>query len=347
MAYAMSKDVAGHVSTLDLPSWSGQDILIADVVKAVEDLRRNEQRAATRTSIATLVIVTRSPDEIDDAETVIDHLGVRHPARIITLLTPPEGDQGEDRIDGDVTLHAGKAAGHAIWSDEIRLKVSGGPSQHLASLLRPLTLSDLPVVVWYVRGLPNPNDPLLKLANSVVIDTKTAVDYGEGEQAILRVLKEVSRLSRKHIITDLSWHRLRPWRGLLAGQFAGEVFRPFAYDVERLEVSGKLGPRMLLAGWLGSRLHLDREKVHLYDGRHVSVTMDCRYEDRTAEFKVERMPEDRLVCSSVVIHDGPSHNELLSLGVDPLPESLMDALRRIERDRIYEQAIKWISAWSV
>ena len=45
-------------------------------------------------------------------------------------------------MDADVTLHTGTAAGHAMWSDEIRLRVGGGPSRHLASLLRPMLLSD-------------------------------------------------------------------------------------------------------------------------------------------------------------------------------------------------------------
>lgn len=318
---------------------------IGDIVQAVEDLRRSEQKASTRTSVATLILVTRTPDEVDEAETVIDHLGVRHPARIITLLVPRGAEEGEDRVDAEVTLHAGEASGHAIWSDELRLKVSGGPVRHLASLLRPLQLSDLPVVVWYVRGLPDVGDPLLKAASAVIVDTKTATDPGEGEPALLQVFREVSRLSRKHTFIDLSWNRLRPWRSLLASLFAGEVFRPFLFDVERIEITGKVGPRMLLGGWLGSRMQVERKELHLFDGRHVAMSLFCRHGNETAEFTVERVPGERLVRSSAAIHGGPSHNELLALPKVALPLSLSEALRSIERDRIYEQSIKSISAW--
>mgnify|MGYP007039598302 CR=1 FL=1 len=60
---------------------------------------------------------------------------------------------------------------------------------------------------------------------------------------------------------------------LLAAQFDGSVYRPFVEHIDRVEITGKLGPRTLLAGWLGSRLHLDRDAMHLYDARHVSILM--------------------------------------------------------------------------
>jgi glucose-6-phosphate dehydrogenase assembly protein OpcA len=340
MAHAMTDIVTENVAT-----WTGEHVAIADVVKAVEDLRRSEQKAATRTSIATLIIVTRTEDELAAAEEVIDQIGVRHPARIITLMVPRGADEGEDRVDAEVTLHAGNASGHRIWSDELRLKVSGGPSRHLASLLRPLQLSDLPVVVWYVNGLPDVGDPLLKLANAVIVDTKTGADPGQGEMAMLQVFKEVVRLSRKHTIIDLSWNRLRPWRALTSSLFSGDMFRPFVNNVSRVEVSGKLGPRMLLAGWLASRLYLERNVIHLYDERHVSLRMDSNVHDIHGDFLVERVPDERLVRSAGSIDGGPSHNELFALPSVALPDSLFEALRNLERDRIYEQAIKTITGW--
>jgi hypothetical protein len=121
------------IDSAELPSWSGDDVRIGDVVKALDDIRRAEQHAATRTSVATLIIVNRTPDELEQASSVIDHLGVRHPARIITLLAPEGAGQLEDRIDADISLHSGIAEGRQIWSDEIRLRVSGGPARHLPS----------------------------------------------------------------------------------------------------------------------------------------------------------------------------------------------------------------------
>lgn len=326
-------------------TWSGENITIADVVRSMEDLRRSEQRAATRTSVATLIVVTRTEEEMKSTEEVIDHLGVRHPARIITLLSPKGAGEGDDNIDAAVTLHAGEAAGHAIWSDELRLTVSGGPARHTASLLRPLLLSDLPVVVWYVSGLPDVGDPLLKLANAVIVDTKTTTTPDSEEIAILQTFKEVARLARKYTMIDLSWNRLRPWRSLMASQFSGAVFKPFAHDVERIRIVGKLGPRMLLAGWLGSRLRLESEHIVLEDGRHVSLELHSKHAGSEAHFTVERIEGERLVKANVRIDGGPSHAELIALPHLALPLSLSEALRGIERDRVYEAAIKYAASW--
>lgn len=329
----------------DVPAWSGYDIAVNDVVGAVERLRRTSIQTATRTSVATLVIVTRNVDELDDADTVIEHLGTRHPARIITLLAPPEVAREADRIDADVVMHAGEAAGHAIWSDEIRLRVSGGPSRHPASLLRPLLLSDLPVVVWYVRGLPNAEDPLLKLADAVLVDTKFATSENEGEPAMHKAFAEITTLSRRHTMLDLSWIRLNTWRRLLATRFQGEVFGPMLQNVKSIEIHGKLGPRTLLGGWLASRLSLPRSALHLYDARHVSVKITAEHDGRYGEFQVERLPGQRVVRATAQIDGGPSTDELLTIPSGALPLALADSLKRIERDKIYEMSIKTIGAW--
>lgn len=333
------------INPADLPSWSEQNTSVDAIINAVDTLRQNELRAATRTSVATLIIVNRTTDELDKAETVIDHLGERHPARIITLLAPIGAGQLEDRVDADVTLHAGIAEGHQIWSDEIRIRVSGGPARHLASLLRPLQLSDLPVLVWYVSGIPDAGDPLLKLANAVVVDSKSAIDAGEGEASMHRAFGEIGALTRKNFIVDLSWERLRPWRKLLAAQFDGAVYRPYVQGIYRIEVTGKLGPRTLLAGWLGSRLRVEREKMHLYDGRHVGMRLFSNVNGTEAEFAVSRMEGEYLIKASVNIHDGPAHEEIVGLPSTALPLSLSAALRRLERDRTYEQSIKLVGTW--
>lgn len=335
-------------STVTSPSeasWTGQDIDIHDVVNAVDVLRRREQQAANRTSVATMTIVSRTDDHRATASTVIEHLGVRHPARIINLLAPIGAGTKESRIDAEVHLHVGQAEGHRIWSDEIRLDVSGGPARHLASLLRPLQLSDLPVVVWYVSGLPDPGDPLLKSADAVIFDSKTFVEDPEDVAGMHRAFSDVATLSRKHTLLDLSWARLLPWRRLLAGMFQGAAFQPFVEAVERVEIGGKLGPRVLLAGWMGSRLHLDHDAFDLVDRRHVGIVVHSRLNGVPGRFTVRRTEEQRLVVASAEVEGGPSYEEVITLPEDTLPRSLASALRKLERDRVWEQAVKFSGAW--
>jgi glucose-6-phosphate dehydrogenase assembly protein OpcA len=155
----------------------------------------------------------------------------------------------------------------------------------------------------------------------------------------------IAELTRKHLIVDLSWDRLRPWRKLLAAQFDGAVYRPFVEGITRVEITGKLGPRTLLAGWLGSRMHLDRQIMHLYDGRHVALRLYATVQGQDAEFCVERVAGEYLIRSSTKIEGGPETEEIVALPSGALPLSLSAALRRLERDRVYEQSIKLIGTW--
>src|SRR4051812_12072054 len=93
--------VAHAVSTVTAerppPEWAGQRVKISQIVAVIDDLRKEKLKASTRTSVATLIVVTRSDDEVDAANTVIEHLGARHPARIITLEVPEKAASGFDR----------------------------------------------------------------------------------------------------------------------------------------------------------------------------------------------------------------------------------------------------------
>jgi hypothetical protein len=132
---------------------------------------------------------------------------------------------------------------------------------------------------------------------------------------------------------------------LLATQFDGAVYRPFVQGVHRAEITGKLGPRTLLAGWLGSRLDIDREKMHLYDGRHVEMRLFSNVNGTEGEFAVQRIAGEYLIKASVAIENGPAHEEIVGLPSGALPLSLSAALRRLERDRTYEQSIKLVGRW--
>lgn len=332
-------------SVTTAPTWSGTNVTVAEILDAVEDLRRNEQKAANRTSVATVIMVSRAPEDAEKIQEVLHHLRPRHPARVITLGIPDGVGELPDNINAGVVLLAGEAQNHAVWSDEIHLEATGGPARHRASMLRPLLLADLPVVVWWVSGLPDAGDPLLKLADTVVFDSKTALDPGEGEPAMRHVFDEVAKLSRKHAMADLSWIRLRIWRQMLASQFNGPVYRPFIQNIERIEITGKLGPRTLLAGWAASRLRLDRSVIHTFDGRHVSIKMVCSANGQKAEFLVQRIENEPLVQASAAVVNGPSHKEILGMPDEGTSGALLAVLRRLERDRVYEQAIRYVGGW--
>jgi glucose-6-phosphate dehydrogenase assembly protein OpcA len=319
-----------------LSEWQGEQVAVGDVLEALDGLRRGEARAATRTSVLTLVVVSADADDAARSGATIAALGSRHPARTL-LLVPATADA--PKIDAAVQLVCAEVEGSNVWSEQVTLSVPPGLWQHLASLIEPFTLPDLPVVVWYVSDLPALSDPLLDAADAVLVDTKELGD--------LAAFPAVAELARRRTVVDLSWGRLRPWRELLAGLFEGRDYRRFAGGVVAAEVDGKEGPRHLLAGWLSSRLALPASAFTLEAARHVTLRLRAEAEGHQAVFEVSRAEGERLVRAAAEVEGGPHHRDVLPLPDDSLPWSLADALTHLSRDRVYEQALRAALAFAV
>ncbi|MEO7837427.1 MAG: glucose-6-phosphate dehydrogenase assembly protein OpcA [Acidimicrobiales bacterium] len=319
---------------IELGSWRAEHAHVGQVLEALAELRRGEQRSATRTSVLNLIVRAGDDDQAVRACGALHRLGNRHPGRILVVIGSQRNpDERPSCMDAEVVLHGAEAEGHAVWSEDVRLQVQGPLLNHLDSLVEPLTLPDLPVVVWFTGHPPDLADPLLDAADVVIVDAKSEEPGGE------KSLPAIDALGRRNVVIDLSWIRLRPWRELLAGLFDGPILRPFLDGVSRAEVRGKPGPRLLLAGWLSSRLGLSRDQIHLIDGRHTSVRLAAEHDGQTAYFRVERNEGERMVRASVERAGGPTHEDRLSLPDDSLSWSLAHALTHLRRDRVHSQAV--------
>ncbi|HET7487345.1 MAG TPA: glucose-6-phosphate dehydrogenase assembly protein OpcA [Acidimicrobiales bacterium] len=324
----MAESVAVHG---ELGVWRGEDVGLGQVLDALSGLRRGEQRTATRASVTNLVQVAAGEDEVARACTAVHRLGRRHPGRSIALLPRPRAEPSG--IDAEVILHGSVHEGHPVWSEDIRLVVRGEPASHLDSLVKPLTLADVPVAVWWVTGLPDPADPLLRAAGAVIVDCATLDESQVGA---------VAALARRFVVLDLCWAGLRPWRQVLAGQFEVPAARPFVAGVRAVEVSGPTWPALLLAGWATSRLGLPPGAVRRSPGLTPAIHLSAQAGGRTATFSAEQMPGpggSAIVRAwSTLAADG-ARDDRLTLPGDPLAWALGEALTHLGRDRTHGQAL--------
>jgi glucose-6-phosphate dehydrogenase assembly protein OpcA len=272
-------------------------------------------------------------------------LGRHHPARIVLLRPDPDLVA---TLDGRAALFAVEADGHQVHFEEVTLLVGGQAANHLDSLAEAFTLSDLPVPVWYVGEIPDPTDQLLSVATSVIVDSRDAAGSGR-----LRALLE---LARRRTVVDLSWIRLQPWRELLAGLFDPPERRPWLDAIEEVEVTGKIGPRQLLGGWLLSQLHLSPSQLQLVDAQHVEIRMVCRRGPDVATFEIGRGASHRTVSARSLIPDGPGGRvagpvaepgQVIPLADDPLATSLAEALTHLQPDAVWERALSAASGFAV
>ena len=318
------------MSTAELGSWRREGVGLGEVIESLTELRRVGHRTATRTSVVNLVVLAADEAEGARACAAIQDLGGRHPGRSIVVIREP--DDGSEGIDAEVSLHGTVSEGHSVWSEDVVLRVRGEVQAHLDSLIEPLTLPDLPEAAWLVGTVVDPSDPLLTLADAVLVDSREAADPG--------LLASIAEVSRDHTVIDLSWIRLRPWRELLARLFDGAAFRPFVAGVTKARVTGKPGPRHLLGGWLVTRLGLDHSAVELVDGLHVAVHLHAEAGGREAWFAVERVGDLRLLRASARVERGPSYDDRLGLPEVSLSWSLAEALTHLERDPTREAAVE-------
>ncbi|MGH9076170.1 MAG: glucose-6-phosphate dehydrogenase assembly protein OpcA [Acidimicrobiales bacterium] len=220
--------------------------------------------------------------------------------------------------------------GANAYFEEITLSVGGQAALHLDSLVEPFTLADLPVVVWYVDALPDPADPLLAVADAVLVDSRDA----EGLD-----LRRLLELASRRSVVDLSWMRLEPARSLLASLFDPPAFRPFAAAATSATVRGKPGPRHLLGGWLSAQLDLPPRQVELVDARHIGITIETALAGDLATFEIGRLESGHTLWAAATVASGPSPRQILPLPDDRLPAWLALALTRLHSDGIWERAL--------
>jgi glucose-6-phosphate dehydrogenase assembly protein OpcA len=332
-------------SPIAVDTWNGRGVRLSEVVEALADLRHQSlSKNAARTAVMTLVAVIPNDEQVASATRAIRALGLHHPARIVLLR--PDLDQVAT-LDGRAVLYAMEEAGHQVNFEEVGLGVGGQAARHLDSLVEAFTLSDLPVPVWYVGDIPDPSDPLLSVATAVLVDTRDEdVDTGRA--------RAVLELARRRTVVDLSWIRLGPWRELLAALFEPPARRPWLRAVDQVEISGKVGPRHLLGGWLITRLRLRPDQVRLVDSRHVGIRMTCRREGEEALFEVGRAGLSRLVSARAEVPDdldgGPAVAESvqpIALAEDPLAASLAEALTHLQPDPVWQHALSAASTLGV
>lgn len=215
-----------------------------------------EEARMVRLSVLTLVAVCTDDDGARSAEEVLTRLAQAHPARAIIIVGDPAAVGG---IEADLSLHCVADRGGAqVCVEQVLLRVPGERRGHLASVVTPLLVPDVPVYVWLV-GAPTLEGAFghqaVAVAERLIIDSGA---YPDPASTLARLADEDAAQQHPLPIVDLAWARTRPWRELLAGAFDGTDMRPFVRSIRSVEVvsNGDVPSTQawLVLGWLASKL---------------------------------------------------------------------------------------------
>jgi len=283
-------------------SWSAEDIRLADVDRALAELRAEAAKdsPSMRTSVMTHLAWVPEP-WLDRARAALQGMGEQHPSRTILLL--PEPDAGESRIDGAVSLETYDVPGfdRKMVTEVIELTLRGSRAKAPASIVLPLLIPDLPVFIRW-RGLPPWGAPeldqLLGIVDRLIVDSTEWDDLPVAYGHLVDLFERVA-------VSDIAWARTSRWRHLLASLW------PDIAEVNRIRVKGTEAQALLLCGWLRSRLGRDDLAVEI-DERPTLEGIDL-------DGKAAPFPPG----------DPPAPSDVLS-----------DELDRFVRDPVYEDAVR-------
>jgi glucose-6-phosphate dehydrogenase assembly protein OpcA len=217
-------------------------------------------RVRARTRVLTLVVVASRPETAERAVTVVETLAGRHPSRAI-LLAPgdPDGPSTLDaRLSMTCTLRRDSLT--ETCAERIVLRAGGELSRHLAGVVTPLLIHDLPVVLWW------PDDPpigsrqfreLVETCDELLVDSASFRDDGVARLTAMAAAVAAGAPS----VRDVGWMRLEMWREQLAGLFDHPLLtaelptiRSVRIDVLRPGQTLRISKALGFAGWLASSL---------------------------------------------------------------------------------------------
>jgi hypothetical protein len=293
---------------VDLESWTGEDIRLAEVESALGQLRAASSPTGAAPNMRTSVMthVAWVPEGwLEQARGALAGMGERHPSR--TILLVPEADSGRDRIDAAVSLECYAVPGvdRDVCSEVVELRLHGKRAKAPASIVEPLLISDLPVFLRW-RGEPPWGTPELDQLVGVV--DRLIVDSTEWDD-LPYPYRNLVQLFERTAVSDIAWARTSRWRALLASLW------PDVAEGGTIRVRGTHAQACLLLGWLRSRL--GRDDVAL---EHVEAE---RLEGIDLDGKPAPFPPG----------DPPQPSDVLS-----------DELDRFTRDPVYEAAARAVAA---
>ena len=152
------------------------------------------------------------------------------------------------------------------------LRVRGDAARQLPAVVETSAQPGLPVIAWTCDRLPASDEPLLDLADRVVVDST-------GTATILE-LSNLLALTRRMATIDLAWVALEPWRDAAGAALAGHGGSPSERSISGIEIHGDRRSSVLLAAWLTSRFALEAGVIRLIEASHLTMRIGDRYDER-------------------------------------------------------------------
>ena len=231
---------------------------------------------AVRTGVLNLAVVANGAERATHAASILATLP-RNPSR--TLFIVPRDPEGPATFAARLEVFCAvtpRGDGTSACTELLWIDVGGPAAHHLASIVPPLSLHDLPTLLWWdapVNAAENDVRQLLRGVDRVIIDGATQPGDGLSTIRTLFTAAEGAGVA----LTDFALLRQGRWRDSIATMFDEEAATPFLSAINKISVdySGGKGSSASInvvrpayhVAWLASRLNASiKTPLHLGDG---------------------------------------------------------------------------------
>lgn len=279
---------------------------------------REEGGVVTLGRVLTLIIITSN--DVEPAIAAANDASREHPCRVI-VVSPTDTNAPHGQLDAEVRVGADAGA-----SDVVILYPSGPARDDIDTLITPLLLPDTPIVVWWPQTSPERlSEGLLGDLSQRRISDAVASPDPIGQ---LRLLAKNYTPGD----TDLSWARTTLWRGLTAATL--DVARSTTTSAT---VHGNAGhPSVVLyAAWIAHGLGVPVGVEHEDDATAIT---GLTLEQQDGTVRLHRPEGSR----TLTISTPTQSDQTVSLPMRDLSDCLVEDLRRLDPDEVYEKSLQSI-----
>ncbi|HWV24226.1 MAG TPA: glucose-6-phosphate dehydrogenase assembly protein OpcA [Thermomicrobiales bacterium] len=336
-----------------------------------------------RANTLNLIAVAENQENARLITETVAHLKNFLPSRTVVFITDEDPNRTKTwnvLVQLNEAWHSSSSA-PALRFETIIISADPKVAGHLASLVSPLLMTELPTFLWWPSGdfasSPIFRD-LVEIVDRLIVDSAQLGNDAETVAQLRTLLDDED----DPWVGDFTWSRLQPWCNLIAQFFDPNEVRDalnnisqvnIAYAETRKDSSSGFAAALLMVGWLGSRLGwevlepLERRKAGGWSAPLRVTTPSGKRRDVQIRLTTDQSPEARFSLRSVELiargeqdgtfrvirtdkddlitssesSDAPYVSRMVYARRYSTVEMLGEQLQRFGPDRIFEDAIRF------
>lgn len=336
------------------------------------------ETSVTHASALTLLVYVDCQKSAQKVSNMLAEVTQQNPCRAVVMVMDPTGSPPGVTASISAHCHIPMEGERQICSEQITLNARGETGPELASVVLPLTVSGLPIYLWWRAeefAMAAYFDQIVRVTQHVIVDSARFAATGEDMRALAAWIERHSGRIR---LSDLNWARMTPWREVVAQCFDSLDRRPYLYRIREVRIeyemeSARLNTQrsqsLLMTAWLATRLKWEFQRSEsrgenmpraLYfqsDGREVKVERVLRkvegggtgvcfsfvIEADGARFAFSRGPDGKVVQTMAEVPSSPPIGRTVRIEAGDEVEILNNELMLVGRDHVYEETLALVA----